>query len=132
MPCGLSCADADIRKARNSSFTSTETVFATTKPPKLELNGKPCCYILQSRHFLCQLYNFAVFHKRNLQQHVAYVVERKRKLSQGNTTVPLQSYEMLCMQLRTEIHEKPHNKLDFKIGSKRIHDGSLRSTYDTW
>lgn len=45
--------------------------------------------------------------------------------------MPLQSYEMLYMQLGTESHEKTRNKLDFNLGNKRIHDGSLYSTYDT-
>ena len=74
-----------------------------------------------------------MFHKRNRWHYIAYDVERKRKLNylKEDTTVPLQSYEVLYMQLGTEIHEKIHNKLDFNLGNKRIHDGSLYSTYDT-
>ena len=60
------------------------------------------------------------------------MLKEKENYLKEDTTVPLQSYEMLCMQLRTEIHEKTHNKVDFKIGSKRTHNGCLCSTYDTW
>ena len=54
-----------------------------------------------------------MFHKRNRWHYIAYDVERKRKLNylKEDTTVPLQSYEVLYMQLGTEIHEKIHNKL---------------------
>ena len=71
-----------------------------------------------------------MFHKRNRWHYIAYDVERKRKLNylKEDTTVPLQSYEILYMQLGTEIHEKIHNKLDFNLGNKRIHDGFLYST----
>lgn len=74
-----------------------------------------------------------MFRKRNRWHYIAYDVERKRKLNylKEDTTVPLQSFEMLYMQLGTEIHEKTHDKPNFNLGNKRIHNGSLYSTYDT-
>lgn len=60
------------------------------------------------------------------------MLNTKDNYLKGDKTVPVQSYEMLCMHLRIEIHEKTHSKLNFKTGSKRIHDGSLCGIDDIW
>lgn len=96
MPCGLRCANVDVRKTRSAFFTSTKTEFATTDSPKLALNGKPCVVFYSHYIFLCHVRNFAGFFKRKLEQYIAYVVKTKENYFKEGKTVPLQFYEMLC------------------------------------
>lgn len=116
--CGVSCVDADIRKARNA-LHKTKITKSCVQPHSLqdfEPKGKPCCEILQPRHSVPN----AMFHKRNRWHCIAYDVERKRKLNylKEDTTVQLCPYNSMkcCIcNWETEIHEKIHNKLDFQL-----------------